>query len=68
MFIYKAILYAYMYGITELKKDELKKHVEKLQLAFPNTEDSRLDIEYCVSSSLDLCYHNYFQSNLNNYI
>ena len=50
MFIYKAILYAYMYGITELKREELKKHIEKLQLAFPNSEDSRLDIEYCVST------------------
>lgn len=54
IFIYKTILHAYLYGQTELKYEDLQDHIEKLQQAFPNSEDSHLDKEFMVSIPLHL--------------
>ena len=46
MFVYSSLLYEYWYGETLINKEELEAHYEKLQEAFPYTEDSRLDKEF----------------------
>jgi protein tyrosine phosphatase len=45
-FIFLCINYEYLYGETSFTKDTLSEHLERLQEAFPCTEDSRMDKEY----------------------
>ena len=40
------LLYEYLYGETEVKREELSDHLEKLLEVFPETEDSRMDKEF----------------------